>query len=131
MLDAIDKLIGGTEKPDIEALKRRILAARLLPSVDREKVICACGALSRELASPEYAAMLSGLGMPEEKALREISLAREMLSEGYLRERVKTELGETEDEVFAPFGSSYTVNLSELSGVLSPRLPSSFCPNKT
>ena len=109
MLDAIDKLIGGTEKPDIEALKRRILAARLLPSVDREKVICACGALSRELASPEYAAMLSGLGMPEEKALREISLAREMLSEGYLRERVKTELGETEDEVFAPFGSSYTV----------------------
>ena len=109
MLDAINKLMGTAEKPDMEALKKRVSAARRLPALDREKVICACGALSRELASPEYAAMLSGLGMPEEKIRREISLAAEMLSEGYLRERVKTELGETEDAAFTPFGSSRPV----------------------
>ncbi len=102
MNDALKRLLGKQEKPDLAALSERILKARSGPALSREVVIAACARLSAELAAPEYAAMLIAMGIPDERAKHELQIAREMLSEEYLRARIKAELDETEDVVFTP-----------------------------
>lgn len=102
MNDALKRLLGKQEKPDLAALSERILKARSGPALSREAVIAACAKLSAELAAPEYAALLVAMGIPALRAQNELQTAREMLSEEYLRARIKAELGETEDVVFTP-----------------------------
>lgn len=109
MIETIRRLLGGQEKPDLDALKKRILAARSGPALPRETVIAACAKLSDALAAPEYAALLVGMGIPEERAQRELCFARKMLSQEYLRARVKAELGEEADTVFTPVLGEYPV----------------------
>ena len=109
MNEALRRLIGGPEKPDVDALKNRILAARSGPALSREAVIAACAKLSDALNAPEYAALLAAMGMPKERAEHELRLARTMLSAEYLRARIKAELGETEDVAFTPVGEAFSV----------------------
>ena len=96
------RLLGGSDAPDIDALFSQIVRARSGPALSREAVISACDRLSKELAAPEYAAMLCAMGLSAERAERELRAAREMLSAEYLRARVRAELGSEEDVEFTP-----------------------------
>lgn len=109
MNEALRRLIGGPEKPDLDALKARILAARSGPALSREAVIAACAKLSDALNAPEYAALLAATGIPKERAEAELKSAREMLSAEFLRARIKAELGDTDDVEFTPVGEAFPV----------------------
>jgi Acyl-CoA reductase (LuxC) len=63
--------------------------------IEMDKMIKACDALSSILNENTHLPLLLGLGIPEEKARRQLGEAKAMLKAEYLRERVKRELGDS------------------------------------
>ncbi|MCR5611778.1 MAG: acyl-CoA reductase [Clostridiales bacterium] len=92
----------------LDELPALILEERKKPFLPPERVIAACGRLGRELGE-EHLALLTGMGIREEKARRELEFAREMLSEEYLRERLAREGVSFDEASFVPFGQKSPV----------------------
>jgi len=91
--DARAKL-GGLQETILDSLCNGVL--------ERGAVVAACDALSGQIGGDEQVSLLCAAGMSEEKAKRELALARRMLSREYLEERVRRELGDTGEKEFVP-----------------------------
>lgn len=78
----------------LETLRERIAATYENYSLSADIVIDACAELSARLDESEHIPLLKSLGMSEYKAKRELEQVRLMLSEKYLKERIKREFGE-------------------------------------
>ena len=110
-------LINGkpmNNKEALESLPALVLAAKEEPFLPPERVIAACDALSRALDETELLPLLIGLGMTEEKARRELAFAREVISRGYLEERLRREGISFREESFVPLGSDRAVRQRRL-----------------
>lgn len=69
------------------------------------KVISACDALSGMLNEADHLGLLVNLGMPPDKARRELSLVKQMMSRAYLKHRLQAEFGAPfEEDSFYPYG---------------------------
>jgi acyl-CoA reductase-like NAD-dependent aldehyde dehydrogenase len=110
-------LISGaimTHEQSLAALNRmsesicRTLSAGGLPV---ERVITACDALSKKLTQEACLPALLALGIPRERALREIAQAKAMLSREYIEARLLHEFGEIPGKKteFVPFDKSARV----------------------
>lgn len=69
-----------------------------------KRVIEACDALSQMLNPAEHTRLLLNLGMPEEKARRELMTVKQMMSRAYLEHRLAAEFGPSFDSPLTPYG---------------------------
>lgn len=103
-------LISGQIVSDKESqtllakLPELILRTHLGAPLSIPRVIEACDTLSQKLNPVEHLALLISLGMPEEKARRELSAVKLMLSRGYLENRLEAEFGAPLGKPFTPYG---------------------------
>ena len=111
-------LISGRIVSDEESrtslarLPEMILETHLGEPLSIPRVIDACDALSQMLNPDEHLGLLVSLGMSEEKARRELSEVKLMLSRGYLENRLLAEFGPPLDGSFTPYGYDRSVRLA-------------------
>ena len=88
----------------LDRLDTLILQTRLGKPLSTERVIAACDILSKILNEEEHLGLLVNLGMPAEKARRELALAKRMMRSAYLEHRLQAEFGEPfSEESFYPY----------------------------
>ena len=87
----------------LERLPELILQTHLGEPLSIDRVIDACDALARLLDPEEHLGLLLNLGMPEDKARRELILVKQMMSHAYLKHRLQAEFGPPFDSPFTPF----------------------------
>ena len=103
-------LISGRIMPDEESksqlnrLPELILETHLGEPLSIPRVIDACDSLSLLLNAEDHLDLLINLGMSKEKARRELTTVKLMLSRAYLENRLNAEFGEPLDEPFPPYG---------------------------
>jgi hypothetical protein len=108
-------LISGQALPEdesrarLEHLPELILQTHLGEKLSRERVIAACDTLSQSLDPEKYADLLVNLGMPVEKAHRELTTAKQMMSRAYLENRLAIELPPSLETQFTPYGLERSV----------------------
>ena len=101
-------LVGGKQMPredaraELGGLREIILDSLCKGVLEREAVVAACDALSGQIGGDEQVSLLCAAGMSKEKAMRELALAKRMLSREYLEERIRRELGDTGEREFLP-----------------------------
>ena len=83
-----------------------LLARPVLP---REAVVTACATLSQSIHLETHTSLLQAFGMDLQKAQSEICEAKMQLSNVYLSERIRVELGEDQNRVFTPLGEENPV----------------------
>jgi len=95
----------------LEKLDALILQTHLERPLSVGKVIAACDSLSAMLNEADHLGLLVNLGMPEDKARRELTLVKQMLSQAYLEHRVQAEFGKhfDEEDSFYPYGREHAV----------------------
>ncbi|MBG0788716.1 MAG: acyl-CoA reductase, partial [Anaerolineaceae bacterium] len=96
-------------KAQLNKLPELILETHLGAPLSIPRVIEACDTLSQILNPEEHLSLMVSLGMPEEKARRELTTVKLMLSRGYLDNRLKAEFGPPYDTPFTPFGHDRTI----------------------
>jgi acyl-CoA reductase-like NAD-dependent aldehyde dehydrogenase len=91
-------------RAQLKKLPELILQTHQGEKLSQERVIAACDALARALDPEQNAGLLTGLGMPEDKARRELATAKQMMSRAYLENRLAIELPPSLDTQFTPYG---------------------------
>jgi hypothetical protein len=92
-------LIAGCLMSDAEAhsqlekLDALILQTHQGDPLPVDRVIAACDALSDQINETDHLGLLVNLGMPVEKARRELALVKEMMRRAWLEQRLQTEFG--------------------------------------
>lgn len=96
-------------KAQLNKLPELILETHLGAPLSIPRVIDACDTLSQMLNPEEHLSLMVSQGMSEEKAKRELTTVKLMLSRGYLENRLKAEFGPTYEVPFTPYGHDRTV----------------------
>ena len=96
----------------LEKLPELILQTHLGEPLSVERVIEACDAFSQLLNPDEHLGLLVNLGMPEDKARRELATVRQMMSRNYLENRLRAEFGPPFEASFTPYGHDRPVRQS-------------------
>ena len=103
-------LVSGRLIPDdesrvqLEKLPELILDTHLKEPLSIDRVIEACDALSQMLNPEDHLELLVNLGFPEEKARRELSIVKLMMSRAYLENRLHAEFDSPFEGPFIPYG---------------------------
>ncbi len=93
----------------LEKLDDLILATHLGQPLSADVVMGACDALSKRLNEDQHLPLLIQLGMPEDKARRELAMVRQMLSREYLAHRLAVEFGPPFEDSILPYGHGQRV----------------------
>lgn len=86
-----------------------ILMTRQREGISFEQVVNACDQVAQSLDEATYVPMLMAMNMTEEKAQRELAMAKTMLSRPYLLQRMQVELNNLEEMVYTPVDCNTSV----------------------
>ena len=94
----------------LERLPELILETHQGEPLAVDRVIEACDTLSQMLNPEEHLGLLVNLGMPDEKARRELVTVKQMMSRPYLENRLLAEFGQPLEEPFTPYSHDRPVH---------------------
>ncbi len=106
------RLLSDAEaRSQLEKLDALILETHQGGPLPVDRVIAACDALSGQLNEADHLGLLVNLGMPEEKARRELALVKRMMRRDWLERRLQIEFGASlpDTKTFIPLGQDRPV----------------------